>query len=193
MDEGKSTFKVIVSGSLLLLLLIGLVGILITLQEVSFYVELITLLLLTVMGILGFQNYGRGGKTILFFVFVFYLANLVVLWHLKGFFYLVLLLLAVMGFMVTLPVKKERMKRVQQKEKDQLANVVPHVPLPQKEKELEKKSAIFSPGKYVASSKSNVYHEPKCEWAKKIKAKQVWFSEKKDAEEKQYKAHRCVQ
>lgn len=192
MDEGNK-LTAIVSGSLLLLLLVGLVGILITLQGLPFYLELMTLLLLTVMGILGFQNYGRGGKTFLFFVFVFYLANLVVLWHLKGFFYLVLLLLALFGFMINLPVKKERVKPVHQEEKDHLVKVVPHAPPPQKEKEPEKKAATFSPGKYVASSKGNVYHEPKCEWAKKIKAKQVWFSEKKDAEEKQYKAHGCVQ
>lgn len=194
MVEGKNKCTLIFSGFLLLLLLMGLAGVLTTLQGLSFYVELLVLAALTLLGILSFIGYGNDrGKTVLFFVFVFYVANLVVLWHLKGFFYLVLLLLALLGFMVNLPVKKKRVKEVQQKEKDQPVKIVPYGSPPQKEKEPEKKSATFSPGKYVASSKSNVYHEPKCEWAQKIKAKKVWFSEKKDAEGKNYKAHGCVQ
>lgn len=186
MDEGTKTFKVIASGTLLLLLLLGLGSVVATLQGLSFYLESGTLLILTIIGVLGFRDYNAGGKTFLFFVFVFYLANIVVLWRLQGTFYLVLLLLALLGFMATLPKKKSL--PVQEK-----VTVVPHTPPPQKEKEPETTTATFSPGKYVASAKGNVYHEPKCEWAKKIKAKHVWFSEKKEAEEKQYKAHGCVQ
>ncbi len=53
--------------------------------------------------------------------------------------------------------------------------------------------AKHSPGKYVASNRSNIFHEPKCEWAKKIKKdRQVWFSEKRRASNKGYRAHRCV-
>lgn len=55
-----------------------------------------------------------------------------------------------------------------------------------------KKTTTFSPGKYVASSRSNTYHEPKCDWAKKIMAKKLWFRDKKEAENKMYKAHTCV-
>jgi len=51
-----------------------------------------------------------------------------------------------------------------------------------------------SPGKYVASKQSNVYHEPKCDWAKKIaKNRQLWFNTKENAWEKGYKGHSCVQ
>jgi len=54
-------------------------------------------------------------------------------------------------------------------------------------------SAKFSPGKYVASKNSNNYHEPKCDWAKKIvKVRRVWFATKEEAWEKGYKAHSCV-
>ncbi|GEM_PF-1080182 len=57
-----------------------------------------------------------------------------------------------------------------------------------------KAGAVHSPGKYIASKYGNTYHEPKCEWAKKInKAHQVWFAVKENAWEKGYKAHSCVQ
>lgn len=52
----------------------------------------------------------------------------------------------------------------------------------------------ISPGKYVASSQSNLYHEAKCDWAKKIKKeRQIWFREKEEAWENGYKRHSCVQ
>ncbi|MBS3123072.1 hypothetical protein J4437_00395 [Candidatus Woesearchaeota archaeon] len=52
---------------------------------------------------------------------------------------------------------------------------------------------VFSPGKYVASKFGNTYHEPKCEWAKRIKSyKQVWLESKEIAWEKGFKAHKCV-
>jgi len=56
-----------------------------------------------------------------------------------------------------------------------------------------KATAVHSPGKYIASKYGNTYHEPKCEWAKKInKTHQVWFAVKENAWEKGYKAHSCV-
>jgi hypothetical protein len=56
-----------------------------------------------------------------------------------------------------------------------------------------KTKAAFKPGKYVASQRSNIYHEPKCDWAKKIHpSRRVWFASKEDAWEKGYKSHECV-
>ena len=56
-----------------------------------------------------------------------------------------------------------------------------------------KATAVHSPGKYIASKYGNTYHEPKCEWARKInKTHQVWFAVKENAWEKGYKAHSCV-
>ncbi len=55
------------------------------------------------------------------------------------------------------------------------------------------KVTLHSPGKYLASKYGNTYHEPRCEWAKKInKSHQVWFAAKENAWEKGYKAHDCV-
>ena len=56
------------------------------------------------------------------------------------------------------------------------------------------KPSRHSPGKYVASARSNIYHAPKCEWAKKINSiRRVWFKSKEAAWEKGYKAHNCVE
>jgi len=56
-----------------------------------------------------------------------------------------------------------------------------------------KKKAVHSPGKYVASTGGSVYHEPKCEWAKKIVQKRrVWFNDKRSANKKGYRGHSCV-
>ena len=53
--------------------------------------------------------------------------------------------------------------------------------------------ANHSPGKYVASKKSNLFHEPKCEWAAKIKEhRQLWFTTKEKADNKKYRPHSCV-
>jgi len=59
-----------------------------------------------------------------------------------------------------------------------------------KPSELEK---TFTPGKYVASSKANKFHSPKCDWAKKIRKKnQVWLNSKEDAQSKGFEADKCV-
>jgi methylphosphotriester-DNA--protein-cysteine methyltransferase len=59
--------------------------------------------------------------------------------------------------------------------------------------EVNKPEVKFVPGKYIASKSSNVYHEPKCDWAKKIhKSRQLWFASKEEAWEKGFKAHSCV-
>ena len=50
--------------------------------------------------------------------------------------------------------------------------------------------AKHSPGKYVASKRGKYFHEPKSEWAKKIrKENRVWFQNKEEAWEQGYKAH----
>ena len=49
------------------------------------------------------------------------------------------------------------------------------------------------PGKYVASKTGTTYHAPKCDWAKRIKKKNmVWFADDKAAKKKGYKKHDCL-
>jgi len=53
--------------------------------------------------------------------------------------------------------------------------------------------AEFKPGKFIASKTASNYHIPKCDWAKKIKKKNVvWFNSKQEAKKKGYKKHNCV-
>jgi len=48
-------------------------------------------------------------------------------------------------------------------------------------------------GKFVASSRSKIYHKPSCDWAKKINPKgKLTFKSKEEAWEKGYRAHSCV-
>ncbi len=58
---------------------------------------------------------------------------------------------------------------------------------------LQKVDPTYIPGKYVASNRSNQYHEPICDWAKKIRPeRQLWFKEKENAWERGFRAHSCV-
>ncbi|MFH0876045.1 MAG: hypothetical protein V1859_08970 [archaeon] len=51
----------------------------------------------------------------------------------------------------------------------------------------------FTPGKYLASSSGNVYHIPKCDWAKRInRNNRMWLLDKAEAKNKGYKKHSCV-
>lgn len=189
--KGASKLRLIIYAFLLAVILQGLGQILIGMSGWSLPVELAIFLFLVVLAVQGFVGYFRGwGENFFLFLFLLYLGNLVLIWYLSGLFYLVLLVLTLVGFVMGI-LKEPGLKKQkqQQKKRKEKVSTLPPEPLTRK---LEKKSANFSPGKYVASSRSNTYHEPKCEWAKKIRAKKIWFSDKKEAEDKKYKAHSCV-
>ena len=53
-----------------------------------------------------------------------------------------------------------------------------------------KNKAEIKEKSFIASKKSNKYHHPNCQWAKRIsKENQIWFSSKKEAEKSGY--HPC--
>ena len=61
------------------------------------------------------------------------------------------------------------------------------------EKKAPKIKKTFKPGKYIASKTGKTYHAPKCEWAKKIKKKNVvWYDNDKEAKKAGLKAHSCL-
>lgn len=183
----SSKFKLFIHSVLFASLLLGLVKILSSMDGLSLRLELAGFFFLAILVALGFIGYAKNwGENLFFFVYVFYLANLVFLWHFSGLFYFVLIILALFGFILSIPQKKVP-KKIPKVE------VIPQTTPPEpKKEELEKNETVFSPGKYLASVRSNMYHEPKCEWAAKIKAKKLWFADKKEAESKNYKAHNCV-
>lgn len=196
MAEEKNGFRLAVYGIILAILFFGLLRVFINTTGNFFRLELLGLLVLLVLAFIGFIGYAKGwGENLLFIVFFLFIVNLLLIWYFYGPIFIVLLILSVVGFLLSLPrpevpAPKEEPHSVvfdKPKEEPKKEEVVSTSEL---KKEVKK---THSPGKYVASKNSNVYHEPKCEWAKKIKKdRQVWFKEKKQAWEKGYKKHSCV-
>ena len=178
----KSGGKLIVYGFLLFILLFSLVKILITGSPLFLRFELFGLLFLIALTFIGFLMYHTLGENLFFFVFILYLSNLVLIWVMNKPFYLLLALLSVFGIVLSVP--KKDFSKAEQKEEPKV-EVVDIEPV---------KKVVHSPGKFVASKRSNIYHAPKCEWALKIKKeRRLWFENKEDAWEKGLKSHSCVE
>lgn len=195
MEKSRQITLLILYALILGLLFYGLVRILGPAGRKFFLLELMGLLVLLLLSLAAFMSYGSyRGRTLFFVVFLLYLGNMVLIWYFKDKLYLVLLLLAVLGFLLSFPRRRRKKDPLKKKEeKEALHSMV--FEEPKEESSSKSKSmAAYSPGKYVASRNSNVYHEPKCDWAKKIqKSRQVWFEDKKEAIEKGFRKHECVQ
>lgn len=60
-------------------------------------------------------------------------------------------------------------------------------------KKEQKVSAIYTPGKFVASKKAGTFHVAKCDWAARIsRQNRVWFDSKEDALARGLKPDKCV-
>jgi predicted membrane protein len=215
----KSKFKLLVYSILLLALFFSLINILVDLSGKVFALELFGLVVLLFLTLLGFVGYAKDwGERVFFFVFLLYLVNLVLMWHFLGSLYVVLLILTLLGFLLATPTKSQHKKtslapsqapsQAPVEPHSQVFDSIPVQQIPASFKEVEevtevkstakktsakKTSAKHSPGKFIASKNSNNYHEPKCEWAKKIKKpSRIWFESKEEAWEKGYKAHSCI-
>ncbi|MFH1276088.1 MAG: hypothetical protein ABIH82_03175 [Candidatus Woesearchaeota archaeon] len=209
----KSKFKLVVYSVLLLVLFFSLVSVLINLSGKAFALEFVGVIFLLVLTLIGFSAYNSWGERVLFFVFLFYMCNLVLMWYFFRDLYVVLLIITLFGFLLSVPKKcvgrcKDSCCSTQEPHSEVFDPVIEtktveksvqkHVEEPveatvKKEVTKTKARAKHSPGKFVASKNSNNYHEPKCEWAKKIKpARMVWFKSKEEAWDKGYKAHTCV-
>jgi len=138
----------------------------------------------------------RWGERVIFFFYLVNLANLVFLGYIQQRMHLLILLTALIGFVFSL-IRKERKEELQPKQENVISDVLPEAESIPKETEKPIKTAPvikeeFKPGKFVASQNSTYYHQPKCDWAKKINRKRrVWFYSKEEAEEKGYKQHNC--
>lgn len=196
-------------GVFLFIVFYGLINILLNSIGRLFYLEFLGLLLLLSLTVGGFLGAGKvWGRSMFFFVFLFYIMDLMLLWLYVGDLYLSFFVVALSGFLISIPHKRKRKLKVKKKLKvetygeshyGESHGVVLDVPSASRKKEeraekVEKKVEVkYSPGKYVASSRSNIFHEPKCEWAKKIaKQRRTWFNSKEEAFEKGLKTHSCV-
>lgn len=191
--------KLIVYGILFLALLTGFVRFLLLLSERAFSYELAGVIVISLLMLAGCAGYGqRWGERLLFFFFILSMGNLIAIWYFFGSLYVVLLLLAAFGFVLSVPRAPELAypTTAPVPSKEEKAQAMPETtttttktPPPQKET-----SVKHTPGKYVASTRGTVYHAPRCEWAKKIsRSGRVWFTSKDEAVEKGFKAHDCVE
>lgn len=192
---------------LLATLLFGLVQIIVSNKGVFSSLQLAGLVMLLVLCAVGFTVHPRKGQYLFFAVYFLYICNLLLIWYFYETLYLVLLLTSLFGFMVSIPQKQVKRSATPDESGEVCEVFEPAKDEPKNE--LVKESALkssgdgqpkvkptvkFTPGKYVASKRSNVYHEPKCEWARKIqKVRRVWFVSREEALHKGYKKHDCVQ
>ncbi len=219
MVEEKSKFKLGLYAMVLVLVFFSLIRVFVDGSGKFFMLELLgflVLLILTLIGFIGYKEYW--GERVLFFVFLMYLINVILVWKYNGNLSFFSLFLGLLGFVLAISGlsagsgedKKNKKGKIKLPLKPKPAPIIdePHsevFDLPDEEfavdKEDEKeesvgeakKTAKFNPGKYVASNMSNTYHEPRCEWAKKISAnRRVWFKDKNEAQKKGYKKHGCV-
>ena len=202
MANEKSRGKLLFYAVLLLIIFFGFIGVFVNdagwflgLEVVGFFF----LLFLSLIALIGYNS--SWGERVLFFVFLFYMANLVLVWFFVGPLYLVLLFLGLLGFLISAPRRKyssscgskPKVKNVEQTvivEEEPHSEVFEEAPQPARS---VRKQVRHSPGKYVASKRGKYFHEPKSEWAKKItKSNQLWFATKEEAYNKGYKAHSDV-
>lgn len=136
----------------------------------------------------------RWGERVIFFFYLINLANLAFLGYIQQIVHLLILLTSLIGFILSL-IRKERKEEPQPKPESIIQDVLPKTESILEETEKSTKPIIkedFKPGKFVASQNSTYYHQPRCDWAKKINRKRrVWFYSKEEAEEKGYKLHNC--
>ena len=193
----KSSTTLLVYAALLLVLLFGLIQVFINGHGKFLRLELIGFGVLVVLSFIGFSGYHKPwGERVFFFVFLLYLVNLALLWFLKDRLYLILLVLAVVGFVISIPRKNHTVvPKVEIVPQEPHSMVYDQTSSKKSEetKPARKASAQFSPGKYIASKRGNTFHEPKCEWSNNISAvNRVWFASKDEAWEKGYKSHSCI-
>jgi hypothetical protein len=182
----KSPISFIFHTLLLGILLIALTTVFTEFSGLLFLSQVLAFGVLTLFVFVGFVSYNSGlGRSVFFLSFLLYMLDLLFLWSVVGEFYVVLLVISLVGFLTSIPHKKKH-EQIIPKDDGEPYSVVFDEP--------EEVKTKHSPGKFVASKRSNRYHAPKCEWAKKItKERRVWFTSKEEAWEQGYRAHSCLE
>lgn len=148
--------------------------------------ESLGLLFLAVLAFVGFALYkNKTGDWLLFTTATLSIINLILLWHFSNVYSFTLVILSLLLLLLNFPCG------CCSSCKDDVCDLPPPepvVPEPKKEVSVSKKAA------FVASSRSKLYHSPKCDWAKKINPRgKLKFNSKEEAWEKGYRAHDCAQ
>src|SRR3989339_1393848 len=147
MKDQKSRVKLWFYGIVSFILLIGLLLKILSFHRYFLLLEVVGLVILSIFIVIGFIGYARAwGERVLFFAFLLYLANLVGVWYIVGEMYFELLVLAVLGFLISVP-KNFSLSSSSPKIKEELHSVV-FDPVQKEEKSAK---VQFTPGKFVAS------------------------------------------
>lgn len=173
---GESKLSILVMDIILLVVLLGLTKMIFNTTRVLFLFELLVLgaiFLFTFIALIAVYNDNRWGWKIFSYVFGVILADIMLIYYLRGkpdyFFYTTAL--ALFGFLIAL-IKSTKKEKVL---------------------EAEPVTKEYKPAKFVASKTGKSYHAPKCEWAKKIKkSNHVWFDSEAEAKDDGYKPHSCL-
>ncbi len=185
---GKLLFHAILSS----IFLLSLISLVVKWGGITFYLELaglLFLMLITFIAFLGFTD--EFGERLFQMVYALSFFNFVLIWLVKDDIYVVLVLLAIAGFLLSFPPCSKKQDIYE--DDSEPYSVVYDAPQQDTPTVAKTPKAVHSPGKYVASKKGKYYHEPKSEWAKKIKKEnQVWFKNRQDAWEQGYRAHKDV-
>lgn len=194
MAKKKSLGKFFVYCILILALFLVMIQVMFSFSGKIVKLEIIGLCFLMLLTLIGFVGYNcRWGERVLFFVFLFNLGNLIWIRYFTNDLFMLPLFLTLFGFLMAFPKKRQFGESGCGEDLLMQCDDVLEEP-PVKENTEAKIKAEFSPGKYVASKMGSVYHVPKCEWAKKIvEERRIWFGDKEEAEDKKYKAHKCVE
>lgn len=199
MERQKSSAKIFIYALLIILLLINVANIITASSHTIFKLEIMAFVVMLLFAFIGLLGYAKSwGEPILFFFFLGYLLNTVVAWYFLNWISVPFTLIAVLGFVISLPQSSNRVPAIREEPHSQV-----FTPLEKKEessikKEQSAKAEIkvetsYTLGKYLASTHSNIYHQPTCDWAKRIKKdRRTWFPNKEKAWEQGYKAHSCV-
>ena len=207
MIKKQNSFRLVVYAVVVIFLFLGLVQITLQGRGMVFALEALGTLVLALLAFSGFVGYRSGwGERLFFLTFLLSVLNLLLLRSFTGSLYLVMLVLSLLGLALSLTRKRGKTKGTaggesqephsvvfDSEKKQQTSEKAVSVQESPKEAKVDEKSVSFHPGKYVASTRGSVYHEAKCDWAKKVgKTNRLWFQSRKEATDKGYQAHSCV-
>ncbi len=106
MESHNNTGKLLAYSLIIFVLLLSIIQIFIDGSALFFQLELLGFVVLLAFATFGLLNYNsRKGETVLFFFFLLYLGNLVLLWYFKNDLYFVLLLITLLGGILSVPKK----------------------------------------------------------------------------------------
>ncbi len=192
-------FTTFVMYIILLITFLGLINMIFNLHRFAFYAEFLILLglfLVAIISAMGINNNSKWAWMLLKIFFIFVFLDMVFINAISSAeipYFLLLLVVVAVGFFISFfnVCKPKAEKAVEEVKKGEIKAEKVIVEKADNAKKPVKKT--FKPGKFIASKTGVKYHAPKCDWAKKIKKKNVvWLNSKEEAKKAGYKQDDCV-